>query len=520
MDVGARAFGVLGLMSLLLNLISMPFESGAIQPNLHYSVPSGDHTKSESLNTTSQIALANPSFENGFENWFRNGPCNTVTYSGSALHGNWYLASNRNGTEACSSIYQDKTYSVQNSEHYRLAVWVRSANGTPLYGTVALWGLGQNPNQNAKTHFNTAGTGWQCVETIFKPEENHTSLRAEFYVRSLNGEYHFDNVMLSKESWSDEPTSLCPNIPLQNPSFEQGTQGWSASAPCYIGTASDYMTEGTYYLVANRNGSESCYSVSQDTSYPIKAGRIYRVATWVRSPSGVPLNGTIALWGLGQNPNENGSANFTVSGIGWQCVEAVFRPNNNHSTFRTEFYLKSMGGDYHFDDVIVREQATSLCPTIPLRNPSFEQGIEGWSASAPCYLNRGTNAAFDGTGYLVANRNGSESCYSVSQDTRDIQTMHYGVGGNHTYRLAAWVRSPSGAALNGTLALWGLGWNPNENASTNFITTGTGWQCVEVIFRPVYDHLDFRAEIYLKSMNGDYHFDGITIREQATPLCP
>ncbi|MBM7842716.1 carbohydrate binding domain-containing protein [Herpetosiphon giganteus] len=332
-----------------------------IQYPINYFERNGEHRGAgasfDSSNTNVQLELANPSFEYGFEGWFRDGPCNAVTYSDSPIDGNLYLVTNRSNTESCGSIFQDTLYPVQANHTYRLALMVRSSNGNQLSGTLALWGLGTASNDNGNTNVTTVGTNWLCLETVFKPTINYPKLRAQFYLKSMNGDYHLDNVTLREQT-----TPICSTMALHNPSFEQGTQGWSSSAPCYIGAGSGSAVDGNRYLEANRNGSENCHSVSQDLTYGVLGNRTYRIAVWVRSPNGVPLSGTLALWGLGISANENGTKNFTTSGSGWQCVEAVFQPKTNHSTFRAEFYLKSMGGDYNFDAVAVREQATPMCP--------------------------------------------------------------------------------------------------------------------------------------------------------------
>ncbi|KPL85754.1 carbohydrate binding domain-containing protein [Herpetosiphon geysericola] len=499
MHAGARTLSFLGLLALMFNLVGLNFDQRQFQAQLN------------STNTTSQIGLINPSFENSTQGWATNGLCNITTYAGSAIHGNHYLAANRNGTEACSSIYQDVAYSLQANHTYRLAVWVRSPNGTPLYGTLALWGIGPTLNTNSHSHFNTVGIGWQCVETTFIPTSASASLRTEFYLRSNNGDYHFDHVQLSEQA-----NPLCPSIPLENPSFEQGTIGWSSQASCSIYTTSGSALNNNRYLVANRNGSETCYSFYQQTSQLFKADRTYRLSVWVRSPNGNPLNGTVRLWAFDGISNEDSSTNFTTSGTGWQCVETVFRPSNNYPSQQAEFYFNDMGSNYHFDHVQFSEQANPLCPSIPIRNPSIEQATEGWLPSGACAISRATNGAYEGTGYLVAKRNGSGICNSVVQD------IVYPVEANHVYRAATWVRSPSGVALNGTVALWGISPPPINptNGYKNFTTVGSGWQCVETVYYPTSNHPTLRVEFYLQDQSRDYHFDAVAVREQATPICP
>nr|WP_276309112.1 carbohydrate binding domain-containing protein [Herpetosiphon llansteffanensis] len=495
----------------MFNLVGLNFDQRLFQVQFNSLEPRSTSSQFNSTNTTSQIGLINPSFENGIQGWFTNGPCAMTTNAGSAIHGNHYLVANRNGTETCSSIYQDLAYSLQTTQRYRLSVWVRSANATPLYGTVALWGIGPTSNKNVHNHFTTVGAGWQCVETTFVPTSVSASLRVEFYLRSLNGDYHFDHVQLSEQT-----TPLCPSIPLENPSFEQGTQGWASQASCALSTSAGSAYNGNYYLVANRNSFGACYSFYQQRSQPTEIDHIYRLSAWVRSPNGNPLNGTLRLWAFDGISNEDSSTNFTTSGTGWQCVETVFRSSNTYPSLQVEFYFDTMGSDYHFDHVQLSEQANPLCPSIPIRNPSIEQGTEGWLPSGTCAINRDTNAAYEGTGYIVAKRIGSGLCNSVVQD------VAYPVQANRTYRVATWVRSPSGYSLNGTVALWGISPPPINptNGYKNFTTVGSGWQCVEAVYSPTSNHPTLRIEFYLQDQSRDYHFDAVAVHEQATPICP
>ena len=152
-----------------------------------------------------------------------------------------------------------------------------------------------------------------------------------------------------------------PTLALNNSSFESGTQGWSLVGPCNYTTYQNNPHHGNSYLAANRNGNPACTSIYQDINIPVQAGQTYRLGAWIRSGSGNNLEGSVVLWGIGQNPNENASAGYSFDGSYWKCIETVFTPTMSHTSFRAEFYLGSMDNEFHIDDTQIRQGNIPFC---------------------------------------------------------------------------------------------------------------------------------------------------------------
>ena len=157
------------------------------------------------------IELTNASFEsNTTTPWEWVGPCNYAVYSGSTSQsGNYYLATNRNNNNSCYSFYQDALGSPSVGETYRFSIWARSATGSGRQGRVTIWALGGQQISNDAV-FSNIGTSWTCVETTLAVQNsNHTGLRAEVYLDSLDSvDYYFDNASLTADNGS-----VCPNSP-------------------------------------------------------------------------------------------------------------------------------------------------------------------------------------------------------------------------------------------------------------------------------------------------------------------
>jgi hypothetical protein len=182
------------------------------------------------------------------------------------------------------------------------------------------------------------------------------------------------------------------------------------------------------------------------------------------------------------------------------------------------------GGDFLFDNATLKLGTERICPLSTsqlLDNPSFEYGSNptSWQVSGSCnyiaYANDASVAAQHGNRYLAVNPNNDPNCSSIYQD------INYAPKQGESYRFAIWVRSATGAARDGTLALWALG-GQNVNAVFPFSINSQQWQCIETSL-PIQrsDHTTLRAELYLKSMDGgDFLFDNATLSLSNTPICP
>jgi hypothetical protein len=157
-------------------------------------------------------------------------------------------------------------------------------------------------------------------------------------------------------------------------------------------------------------------------------------------------------------------------------------------------------------------------PTLSSRNlllnASFENSAGGW---APIHNGgqvwhvpyRNAARSHDGGGFLEMNT--SVQGGSVYQDVAVATT----VGDSYTF--SAWMRSPSGKRISGSLALWGMG-GTQENGSTSF-TVGPQWTLISVPLDVAQaGHTQLRAQVYMSTPGANYNIDGATfVRGNAAP---
>ena len=434
--------------------------------------------------------LSNASFELGnVSGWNRGALASSVNYTAytdraHAHDGASYMAMNT--SQANASVSQDVGVAAQPGESYDFSIWLRSPSGQPLTGALALWALGGTQESGA-TGF-TLGSDWTLVTApVDVRQSGHTKLRAEIYLGTTGHDYDADGAQLEKAG-------------LSNASFELGNvSGWNrgalASSVNYTAyTDRAHAHDGASYMAMNT--SQANASVSQDVGVAAQPGESYDFSIWLRSPSGQPLTGALALWALG-GTQESGATGFTL-GSDWTLVTApVDVRQSGHTKLRAEIYLGTTGHDYDADGAQLEKAGLS--------NASFELGnVSGWNRGAlassvnyTAYTDRAH--AHDGASYMAMNT--SQANASVSQDV--------GVAAQpgESYDFSIWLRSPSGQPLTGALALWALG-GTQESGATGF-TLGSDWTLVTA---PVdvrqSGHTKLRAEIYLGTTGHDYDADG------------
>ena len=286
--------------------------------------------------------LSNASFgEGNFNSWqtdpVTGGGMNVAAYKNSAAHdGSWYGESNT--STAGGSVLQDVAVTTQPGQSYSFSIWIRSPTGAPVSGTLALWGLG-GTTENGLTNF-TVGSAWTLVTApLDVSQSGHTELRAQIYEFTTNTNYDFDGAQLVNDG-------------LSNASFGEGNfnswqtlpvTGGSMNVAAYKNSAAH---DGSWY--GESNTSTAGGSVLQDVAVTTQPGQSYSFSIWIRSPAGVPVSGTVALWGLG-GTTENGLTNFTV-GSAWTLVTAPLDVSQSgHTELRAQIYEFTTNTNYDFD---------------------------------------------------------------------------------------------------------------------------------------------------------------------------
>ncbi len=290
---------------------------------------------------------------------------------------------------------------------------------------------------------------------------------------------------------------------LSNASFDkdEAVTGWTLNeAGMNWAIMSSGAHDGSNYLRSNLGGAPSGASFYQDVATDTVAGQSFTGSIWVRADSGTAGPGTLAVWGLGGGGTESRSTNFTATPE-WQQVQVPLDTTVAHSSLRLQVYLHS-GLEYAFDGAELAAQSVT--------NASFERGAApvGWSRNES-----GTNwavmtsGAHDGAAYLRANLGSAAPGASFYQDAAVTTTA------GQSYTGSIWVRSDSGEAGSGTLALWGLGGGGNEGRSTNFTATPQ-WQQVQVPLDTTVSHASLRLQLFMHSPI-QYAFDGAELTPQA-----
>ena len=434
--------------------------------------------------------LSNASFgEGNFGSWSTlpagGSRFNTAVYpSSGASQGSWFDESNT--SVAGGSLYQDVAQSSAAGQSYTFSVWVRSRSGTPVSGTLALFALG-GPLQGAATAF-TVGAGWTLVSVpLDLTESGDTDLRAQLYESTPNTNYDIDGGQLVDDG-------------LSNASFGEGNFGSWSTLPAggsRFNTAvypSSGASQGSWFDESNTSVAGG--SLYQDVAQSSAAGQSYTFSVWVRSRSGTPVSGTLALFALG-GPLQGAATAFTV-GAGWTLVSVPLDLTESGDTdLRAQLYESTPNTNYDIDGGQLVDDGLS--------NASFGEGNFGSWSTLPAGGSRFNTAVYPSSGASQGSwfdeSNTSVAGGSLYQDVAQSSAA------GQSYTFSVWVRSRSGTPVSGTLALFALG-GPLQGAATAF-TVGAGWTLVSVpLDLTESGDTDLRAQLYESTPNTNYDIDG------------
>jgi hypothetical protein len=404
------------------------------------------------------------------------------TRDSGAVDGQSYLEVNSGMSGG--SVYQDVATAVTPNQDDTLSLWVRSPAGQAT-GVLALWGMGIGPTEGTATPFVTT-SAWTLVTATLDPRWSHTTLRAQIFDYSAGVSLDIDGAQLVPQ--------LLRNAGFGNPtSF--GWQ-WDQTSAMNLMVYSGGSKDGAAYLETNTMLSGG--SVFQDTGASVTTGQDDTFSIWVRSPSGAPVSGTVALWGLGLNATEGNVTPF-VAGPTWSQVSTTLDPQQVHSSLRAQVYLTSTGANLDLS-------GAQLNPQL-LRNAGFNNAPLVWqsdTSAGMAILTAQSPSAKDSSSFLVANTTTAGG--SVFQDVSVAVTPKI----DNTF--SVWVRSGSAQPTAGVLALWGIGGNPTEGTGTTFLS-GPTWTRVTVTLDPLEAHTTLRAQIYLYSAHTNLEIDAANLTQ-------
>ncbi|RFA22630.1 carbohydrate binding domain-containing protein [Subtercola boreus] len=283
---------------------------------------------------------------------------------------------------------------------------------------------------------------------------------------------------------------------LRNASFEGGDAYWGEGNGFVNHVAyrdPGVAKSGSWYFATNTPVAGR--SISQDVAQTTKVGDQLSASVWVRSESGRPFVGSLAVWGLG-GITEQAATPFTANGT-WQQISVTLPLRASaHDSVRLELYELSTDGTLFVDAASLR-----FGQAPPLQNqlvvPSFEGALGPWGPG---------NGFVNRTVYNNAQNAHSGSWYAAMNTDvagRSLaQVIDVTPAAGDEYSLSIWLRTedpdPS-RKMSGRLVLWGLGGATPVQNGTNF-TVGATWTKVTVTTDMTQSGItQLKPEIYMTS---------------------
>jgi hypothetical protein len=397
-----------------------------------------------------KAGLTNASFENSAGGWNRiafASSVNYTTYKNAARAHDGVGFMEMNTAVAGGSVAQDVAISTSPGESYTYSVWLRSLapGGAPVSGSLALYGMG-GTQEKGNTDF-TVGSQWTLVSVpLDVANSGHTQLRAEIYMGSTGVNYDVDGAQLMKAG-------------LTNASFENSAGGWSkinlsgnVNYVAYKNAARAH--DGAGFLEMNSSVLDG--SVYQDVAVSTNPGESYTFSVWMRSPTGTPISGRLALYGMG-GTLEGAGTDFTV-GPEWTLVSAPLDVGQSgHTQLRAQIYMRTPGANYNLDGATF---ARGNAAPPPIVNPQVTTaaGIQtalSRPSASPSRPKHGKYATFHA--HLTPPAAAGAGTARITFSRRVTVTAHKKVRGRtvhykKTYYRAVTTKTMSGRASDGYLS--------------------------------------------------------------------
>ena len=438
--------------------------------------------------------IRSASFEGGsVAGWTAsNGFINTQVYRDTSIaqDGEWFFATNT--PVAGRALTQDIQRTVSVGESATATVWVRSADGQPFQGTLAVWGLG-GTTEGARTDFAATGQ-WQAV-TVELPvyATPHSTVRIDVYLQQAERTLWVDNASVSFGTAPHQRNLLA------NPSFEGSFAGWG---PGYGAINQQAWRDprahaGEWFAAANTPVAGR--SFAQEFRIEPHTDDVYTFEIALRSESAAaPMTGRVAVWALGGDSARNAVSDFSV-GEAWTPVSTTIDIGSSGAqVLKVEIYMDAVGSTLWLDDAVL---ARNL-----VQGGSFEGGAFAWQRGPTMNAAVYTQASSGippaaGTWFGATNTGTAQTSLHQDIEIRPVA--------GSTYRAELWVRAAEGT-VGGRLAVWALG-PVYVPSSTSFTADGT-WRKIEVPV-PIQrsDHTTLRFEIYLDSTGTTLLLDGANL---------
>ena len=336
---------------------------------------------------------------------------------------------------------------------------------------------------------------------IYTPYQPNSAAMANLYGTGDNcSSYGNRNFFRIFSDWFGSPTGGR----LSSPSFEGGTNaGWGTSNGFMnqqVALGPDLAQDGDYFLATNT--AVAGRAITQDVTRTTSAGEQVTAKVWVRSATGDPYSGTLALWGLGGTANEQSYTDFTATGT-WQEITVVLPiRKSTHSTIRLDVYLRDTTDSLWVDNT---SMVFGTAPPVQnlLNHGSFEGSFGDWKPG-----NGFMNQQIYNDAALAKDRSWFAATNTPAVSRSFAQTIPASGEQNDRYTFSIWLRAAeANKPFNGRVALWGFGGSANVVNATTF-SVNSEWQEVSVTVDVTKGNINqLKAEVYLDSTNGTLWMD-------------
>ncbi len=354
---------------------------------------------------------------------------------------------------------------------YTAMAWVRSADGSPVSGSIQLNGNGDAGSLSSPF---TATGEWQPVYVTLPTEQGDPSaLRVTVNVSTLGSALLVDDVTLR-------------SVPT-----------WLPYAPSGVAVDEAVMTDGSaargpgYMRIRSSGAGGGVMGVSPAD---VRPGGSYTVQAYVRSASGATLGGRLELAAIG-SADEAASLPFTATGE-WQHVELTLEATRSNSSLKAAVEL-TQAGELDVDQITVTQDV------IVQDDPWAVDVVPGGSVSAVVYED--PERAHDSYGLMVLRTEGPAGS-GISHG------IDHAPSAGATYSASAWVRSPSGAAVQGQFQLTAQGGSGAE-ASAGFVA-GDSWQQVSLRLPVSGSHSSMSAALTVNTPGVELYVDDVKVQEE------
>ncbi len=355
---------------------------------------------------------------------------------------------------------------------YTALAWVRSATGASVSGSLELAVEGGGGTSRS-TPFTAAGE-WQPVYVTVPVDPGGVdALRTSVHISTLGSPLLIDDVAL------------------------RAVPTWVPYAPAGVIVDEVVMLDGSaasgpgYMRVRSSGPGAGVTAVSPAN---VTAGSSYTVQAYVRSTKGTALAGRLELGAAGI-AGEAASVPFTATAE-WQHVEVTLEATKANTALQPSVEL-SQAGELDVDQITVTQDV------IIQDDPWTVDTASGGSVSAVVYED--PEQAHDSSGLMVLRTQGPAGS-GISHGI-----AHAPVPGA-IYAGSAWVRSPSGAPVQGQFRVTAQGGGGAE-ATSGFVADGS-WQQVSVRLPISGSHSSMRAALTVDTPGVELYVDDVKVQDE------